>query len=128
MERWRRWFAPDRLLRLHFLASPFGIALTTWLITRWRTGSADFDELANFVSIGAIIYGCLAVSVDLLVIGGARAVFYGIATIIKLLDEKRADKRAEAVRLVSNDNSLFEQVLEQRRAKEHDVGVQNNGH
>lgn len=61
-------------------------------------------------------------------IEGAKAVFYGIATIIKLLDERKSDKRAEAVRLVSNDNALFEQVLEKRRAKEHDVGVQNNGH
>ena len=46
--------------------------------------------------------------------------FYGIATIIKLLDERKADKGAEAVRLVSNDDALFEQVLEQRRAKERD--------
>ena len=53
--------------------------------------------------------------------------FYGIATIIKLLDERKADKRAEAVRLVSNDNTLFEQVLEQRRAKEHDADIQKNG-
>ena len=121
MERWRRWFASDKLLRLHFLASPFGIALTTWLVTRWRTGSADFDELANFVSISAVIYGGLAVAVELLIMGGARVVFYGIATIIKLLDERKADKRAEAVRLVSNDNTLFEEVLEQRRAKERDT-------
>ena len=47
--------------------------------------------------------------------------FYGIATIIKLVDERKADKRAEAVRLVSNDNTLFEEVLEQRRAKERDT-------
>ena len=66
--------------------SPFGIAFTTWLVTRWRTGSADFDELANFVSISAVIYGGSAVAVDLLIMGGAKSVFYGIATIIKLLD------------------------------------------
>ena len=60
-------------------------------------------------------------------LGGAKTVFYGIATIIKLLDERKADKRAEAVRLVSNDNALFEQVLEQRRAKERNPDAQNNG-
>ena len=59
--------------------------------------------------------------------GGAKVVFYGIATIIKLLDERKADKRAEAVRLVSNDNALFEQVLEQRRIKERDPDAQSNG-
>ncbi len=53
--------------------------------------------------------------------------FYGIATIIKLLDERKDNKRAEAVRLVSNDNTLFEQVLEQRRAKERDPDAENNG-
>ena len=53
--------------------------------------------------------------------------FYGIATIIKMLDERKADKRAEAVRLVSNDNALFEQVLEQRSAKERNPDAQNNG-
>ena len=109
------------------MASPFGIAFTTWLVTRWRTGSADFDELANFVSISAVIYGGSAVAVDLLIMGGAKTVFYGIATIIKLLDERKADKRAEAVRLVSNDNALFEQVLEQRRVKERNPDAQNNG-
>jgi len=127
MERWRRWFAPDKLLRWHFLASPFGIALTTWLVTRWQTGTAHFDELANFVSISAVIYGGVAVTVEMLIIGGSKAVFYGIATIIKLLDERKDNKRAEAVRLVSNDNTLFEQVLEQRRAKERDPDAENNG-
>ena len=109
------------------MASPFGIAFTTWLVTCWRTGTAEFDELANFVSISAVIYGGLAVATDLLIMGGAKVVFYGIATIIKLLDERKADKRAEAVRLVSNDNALFEQVLEQRRAKERDPDAQSSG-
>ena len=97
------------------------------MVTRWQTGSADFAELANFVSISAVIYGGSAVAVDLLIMGGAKAVFYGIATIIKLLDERKADNRAEAVRLVSNDNALFEQVLEQRSAKERNPDAQNNG-
>ena len=111
MDRLRRWFTQDRLLRLHFLASPFGGATVTYGIAVWRLGRlpmvADFDKLAIYASIGVILYGMSAVVVDL----GGQAVFYTIGAIIKFIDERKAERNANAVRIVSNNNALTAQVV-----------------
>ena len=111
MNRLRQWFTQDRLLRLHFLASPFGAAAATYGIAVWRLGRlptlADFDQLAVYASIGVILYGMSAVAVDL----GGQAVFYTIGAIIKFIDERKAERNANAVRVVSSNNELAAQVI-----------------
>ena len=111
MDRLRRWFTQDRLLRLHFLASPFGAAATTYGIAVWRLGrlpvAADFDELAIYASIGVILYGMSAVVIDL----GGQTVFYTIAAIIKFMDERKAARNAAAVRAVSSNDDLMAQAI-----------------
>ena len=68
---------------------------------------SDFDKLAIYASMGVILYGMSAVVVDL----GGQAVFYTIGAIIKFFDERKTERNANAVRIVSNDNDLTAQVI-----------------
>ena len=68
---------------------------------------ADFDKLAIYASIGVILYGMSAVVVDL----GGQAVFYTIGAIIKFIDERKAERNANAVRIVSSNDELTAQVI-----------------
>ena len=111
MARLRPWFTQDRILRLHFLASPFAAAAATYGIAVWRLSRvpaiSDFDKLAIYASMGVILYGMSAVVVDL----GGQAMFYTIGAIIKFFDERKTERNANAVRIVSNDNDLTAQVI-----------------
>ena len=80
MARLQRRFTQDRLLRLHFPASPFGAAVAA--------------------------HGMSAVIVDL----GGQAMFYTIAAIIKFYDERKAGRNGNAVRIVRNSNDSTAQV------------------
>ena len=68
---------------------------------------ADFDKLAIYASMGVILYGMSAVVVDL----GGQAVFYTIGAIIKFIDERKAERNANAVRIVSSNDELTAQVI-----------------
>lgn len=106
-----RLFTQDVLLRLHFLASPFGASATTYGITAWRIGRwpamADFDALAAYAGAGVILYGMGAVVVDL----GGQIMFYTIAAIIKFIDERKEERIANAVRVVSENDDLKAQII-----------------
>ena len=80
--------------------------MVTWLVTTYQAGHAGFDQLAAYAGIAAVIYGMLAVAVDL----GGQAVFYTIAAIIKFIDEWKAEKDAKAVERVSSNPELLEQA------------------
>lgn len=112
MMRWWQRLTPERLLRIHFLASPFGAAVATYLVTYYATGcnwpsiTDDFDNLAKYASISAILYGALAVASELIVIWGGKAVLYGIATLVRTWHEMKKSQRGDAVRIVSQENTL----------------------
>ena len=107
----RQLFTQDVVLRLHFLASPFGVAVVTYGITLWRLGRlpdiADFDALTAYAGAGVILYGMGAVVVDL----GGQTVFYTIAAIIKFIDERKAEREANAVRVVSENDDLLDRII-----------------
>ena len=104
-------FTQDALLRLHFLASPFGVSATTYGITAWRIGRlpliADFETLATYAGPGVIIYGMGAVVVDL----GGQIMFYTIAAIIKFIEERKAERNASAASAVSKSEDLMAQAI-----------------
>lgn len=97
---------------MHFLASPFGAAVTTYLVTYYATGCNwpsvidDFDKLAEYASISVILYGALAVASELIVIWGGKAMLYGIATLVRTWHEMKNSQRGDAVRIVSQENTL----------------------
>ncbi len=97
---------------MHFLASPFGAAAATYLVTYYATGCNwpsiidDFDHLAEYASISAILYGALAVTSELIVIWGGKAMLYGIATLVRTWHEIKNSQRGDAVRIVSQENTL----------------------
>lgn len=104
----RRLFTQDVLLRLHFLASPFGVAVVTYGITFSRLGRLPvFDDLAAYAGAGVILYGMGAVVVD----QGGQTMFYTIAAIIKFIDERKAEREANAVRVVSENDDLMARVI-----------------
>lgn len=86
----------------------------TWKITVWRTGQAEFDKLADYASIGAIIYGIIAVTLDL----GVLAMFYTIGAIIKYVGERKGDQDAKAIQRVVNNPALLRRANETARQKE----------
>ena len=77
-------------------------------------GHAEFDELAEYASIGAVIYGMTAVTLDV----GGWIMFYTIGAIIKFVDERKSDKDAKAVERVSSNPALLEQAREAARKKD----------
>ena len=89
--------------------------MATYGIAVWRLSRvpaiSDFDKLAIYASMGVILYGMSAVVVDL----GGQAVFYTIGAIIKFFDERKTERNANAVRIVSNDNDLTAQVIREIR-------------
>lgn len=111
MERLRRWLTQDRLLRLHFLASPFGAGAATYGVTVWRFGRlvtvAEVDALAVYAGVGVILYGMTAVVVDL----GGQTMFYTIAAILNYIHERKQERNANAVRIVSENSDLAAQVI-----------------
>ena len=111
MERLRQWLTQDRLLRLHFLASPFGAGATTYGVTVWRFGRlvtvADVDALAVYAGVGVILYGMTAVVIDL----GGQTMFYTIAAILNYVHERKQERNANAVRIVSENSDLAAQVI-----------------
>ena len=114
MEKLLRWFAPERLLRYHFILSPFGIAFVTWRITVCQSGDSEFDKLAAYASIGAVIYGMIAVTFDV----GGLIVFYTIGSIIKFVGEKKANQDAKALQRVVSNPALLRKASEAAREKE----------
>ena len=87
--------------------------MVTWLVTTYQAGHAGFDQLAAYAGIAAVIYGMLAVAVDL----GGQAVFYTIAAIIKFIDEWKAEKDAKAVERVSSNPELWSKPFEMLRTR-----------
>ena len=83
----------------------------TWWITFRQLGYVEFDTLAEYASISAVIYGVIAVTLDV----GGQAMFYTIGAIIKFVDERKADKDDKAVERVSKNPALVEQVMQHAR-------------
>ncbi len=80
----------------------------------YQTGQAEFDKLAEYASIGAIIYGIIAVTLDL----GGQAVFYTIGAIVKYVGGRKVDQDAEAIQRVGNNPALLRQANEVASQKE----------
>ena len=80
----------------------------------WQTGQAEFDKLADYASIGAIIYGIIAVTLDL----GGQAVFYTIGAIIKYVGDRKMEQDSKAIQRVANNPALLRQANETARQKE----------
>ena len=80
----------------------------------YQTGQAEFDKLAEYASIGAIIYGMIAVTLDL----GGQAVFYTIGAIIKYVGERKVDQDAKAIQRMANNPVLLQRANEAASQKE----------
>ncbi len=80
----------------------------TWRITVWQVGHAEFDKLAEYASMSALVYGIIAVTLDI----GGPAMFYTIGAIIKFVDERKDNKDAKAVERVSSNPALVQQVIQ----------------
>ena len=79
-----------------------------------QPGQAEFDKLAEYASIGAIIYGIIAVTVEL----GGLAVFYTIGAIIKYVGERKVEQDAKAIQRVANNPALLQRANEAASQKE----------
>ncbi len=89
----------------------------TWRVTVRQVGHTEFDYLAEYASIGAVIYGTIAVTLDL----GGWIVFYTIGEIIKIIAERKVVEDAKAVERVSSNPALLEQAVQNARTKELEV-------
>ena len=115
-----RWLTDGNWQRRHFVLSPFGIAAMTLLVTHlrgeeFRPPIAHFDEMAELVSISAVLYGMVAVIAELI---GGRAVFYTFAQIGNALRAIKAEQEAEFIKRFHEDPEF--------RAKVH-AGVETDG-
>ena len=68
---------------------------------------ADVDALAVYAGVGVILYGMTAVVVDL----GGQTMFYTIAAILNYIHERKQERNANAVRIVSENSDLVAQVI-----------------
>ena len=89
----------------------------TWLITVCRTGHAGFDKLAEYASISAVIYGTIAVTLELV----GLIMFYTIGAIIKFAGDRKANQDAKALELMANNPALLERANEAARKKERET-------
>ena len=108
-----RWLTDGNWQRRHFVLSPFGIAATTLLVTHlrgeeFRPPIAHFDEMAALVSISAVIYGMVAVIVELI---GGRAVFYTLSQIGRAMRVVKAEHEAEIIEKIRTDPEYRAEVL-----------------
>ena len=69
--------------------------------------AADVDALAVYAGVGVILYGMTAVAVDL----GGQTMFYTIAAILNYVHERKQERNANAVRIVSESTDLTTQVI-----------------
>ena len=110
---------PEKLLRWHFLAAPFGGTATTYGLAYWFLCKLPtLQNLADFASFGVLLYGMTAVSVELLIVYGGKLVFYGIASIIKQVDKLKSEQDARAVERVARNPELLQQANDTAKAKE----------
>ena len=113
--KWRRlgaWLAKHGWQRWHFMVSPFGIALTTLVVTHrqgFRPPIDHFDEMAQFASISAVFYGMFAVIAELL---GGTIVFYTIMMANKAWRKIKEENRNRRIQLVLEDPDSVEEILE----------------
>jgi hypothetical protein len=77
----------------HFATTPFGIAVTTILVTHWRDATVrpaitNFDGMTSLVSISAVCYGMSAVAAEL----GGRTMFWALAQWQKEKDAAKKER------------------------------------
>ena len=108
-----RWLTDENWQRRHFVLSPFGIAAATLLVTHLRDRElrppvAHFDEMAALVSIRAVLYGMVAVIVELI---RGKAVFYTLSQIGKAMRAVKEQHRAEFIEQMRTDPEFRAEVL-----------------
>lgn len=90
----RRW------VRLHAMAAPAGILVTTLLLTYWRQGwqwksPESLDRAADLVDIGAVIYALIAVAIE----RGVNVIFWALEERKKRRERRQSEAQAERERL-----------------------------
>ena len=84
-----------RWSRIHTLTAPYGIALSTLLLSisvfegEWRFWLA-WDTIQGTVSLGAVVYAVIAISVEVLL----TMVFYALGQIHKIIENNRRYREA----------------------------------
>ena len=84
-----------RWTRIHTLAAPYGVALSTLLLSvsvfegKWRFWQV-WDIIQDTASLGAVIYAIVAISVEVLL----TMVFYALGQIHKIIENNRKYREA----------------------------------
>ena len=78
-----------RWLRRHAMMTPFGAALTTWLLSAWVGGGQwlfwhDLEAVQAMATLGTITWGMVAVLAE----GGIRLAFWAIEERRRKLSEQ----------------------------------------
>ena len=78
----------------------------------------SISELASFASLGVLLYGIMAVAVELLATWGGKLMVYAYAEIKRFAREMREKEKAKAVELVASDPALLRQANEAAKKRE----------
>lgn len=94
-----------RWLRRHAMITPFGAAVTTWLLSAWVGGGQwlfwhDLEPVQAMATLGTITWGMAAVLAE----GGIKLVFWVIEERRRKLTEREIDTLISARERLKQEN------------------------
>ena len=110
-----------RWLRRHATITPFGAAVTTWVLSVWVGGGPwlfwhDLDPAKAMAGLGAIAYGIIAVVAE----GGVRMVFWALDERKKKMTYREIVALTEAREILNKEQNdtgvaLLDKMIDDRR-------------